>query len=720
MIFVGATVFMIGLLAIVVDVTWYWAKTLQVQRAADAAALAGAVWLPEQPTTATSTALASAKQNGFAPGSGVTVTAVQDPDRDIQLNTMVSAPVQTFFMRLFGMNSLQATRTAKAEYVLPVPMGSPLNYFGAFGDLRGSIHVDPGFKFATATTTPTGGWTNVANATLGTDGVYAVTTNQLPQGFRTFNIPMYGTSQTFGAGGGIEIKVVGKASVAAGCKIKVDVSYNGTNWFGGSAAPYSKGQSGSPGASQTLGTTDTTLIFGGEQSTSATDTDDWFGATNWTASRLSNTNFRVRITPVGSPCIDSFDSVSVKVTYTAQTPRVVGPNGESLVKQGVWAGILSQGATVGNGDAYATQKNGSGNSTQYDPVNYYDYAIEMQPGTNGGSIYVYDPVFCATESDFSKGMGDHGYGGSMSTSTFYDVWDTNNTPYSTADDVWIAGNTGPTGSSNPQYGLFRNQNLHDPSQGGTSSGGSTSCELGLTTNPANGAYWHNRWWPLATGLAGPADLTPRIYRIHVVSTDPAAPGDQASVNSLNNFSLFASVDGHTCPSTPVDPLCPKVYGLGNMVAFSPLNPSENADLYLAEIGAAYAGKTIKVSLWDPGDTRPLRADLSFLMPTATGYQTASFTWTATRFAASGANCNGNGSGTSIRTNNGDTTGLFNGCWLVISIPIPDSYAAPTPPGEPGPGWWKIRYSMGIGSSNASDLTTWKTQLVGNPVHLIVP
>ena len=63
--FVGATVFLIGLLAIVVDVTWYWAKTLQVQRAADAAALAGAVLLPDQAPQAITVALASAKQNGY-------------------------------------------------------------------------------------------------------------------------------------------------------------------------------------------------------------------------------------------------------------------------------------------------------------------------------------------------------------------------------------------------------------------------------------------------------------------------------------------------------------------------------------------------------------------------------------------------------------------------------------------------------------------------------
>ena len=102
---------------------------------------------------------------------------------------------------------------------------------------------------------------------------------------------------------------------------------------------------------------------------------------------------------------------------------------------------------------------------------------------------------------------------------------------------------------------------------------------------------------------------------------------------------------------------------------------------MSQIGATYAGKTLKVSLWDPGDTGVLRADNLFLMPTSTGYEPASFTWTATKLAANGVNCaSGGGSAvTSLRTNNGGhtaTTGLFNGCLLTISIPVDTTNTAP--------------------------------------------
>jgi hypothetical protein len=328
-------------------------------------------------------------------------------------------------------------------------------------------------------------------------------------------------------------------------------------------------------------------------------------------------------------------------------------------------------------------------------------------------------VFCATNGDGSQGMGDRWFG-SGPMSTFYDVYDTNNTPYDLTDDTWIAGNTGPAGASNPKYNLFRRSNASDSSQGGS---GGTNCQRGGANNdPTKGAYWHNRWWPLATGLAGPTGSTPRVYRIRVTSTDLAAPTDQSGTNAQNSFSLFASVSGHTCPTSPADALCPRVYGLGTMEAFSPLDPGTAVDLYMSQIGKVYAGKTIKVSLWDPGDTGALSAVLSFRMPTSTGYQDAPFTWSASRFVPAGSNCNGTSTGTvtSVTTNTGNNS-KFNGCWVIISIAIPIGYTAPTPPGEPGPGWWKIRYTMGNQSTlPAFDVTTWKTQIIGNPVHLVVP
>ena len=37
-------------------------------------------------------------------------------------------------------------------------------------------------------------------------------------------------------------------------------------------------------------------------------------------------------------------------------------------------------------------------------------------------------------------------------------------------------------------------------------------------------------------------------------------------------------------------------------------------------------------------------------------------------------------------------------------------------GESQPGWWKIEYQVNGGN----DTTTWEVNVLGNPVHLVVP
>jgi hypothetical protein len=133
---------MLGICAIVIDVSWYWANELRVQRAADAAALAGVVNLPGNVAQARLDAATAAGQNGYAltsscsaantPTSTPGLCVYPDPANDRQLDVALSAPVNTFFMQVFGIHSITASRTSKAQYELAVPMGSPLNYYGVY------------------------------------------------------------------------------------------------------------------------------------------------------------------------------------------------------------------------------------------------------------------------------------------------------------------------------------------------------------------------------------------------------------------------------------------------------------------------------------------------------------------------------------------------------------------------------------------------------------
>ena len=127
---------LLGAAAIVIDVAWFWSSSLRVQRAADAAALAGVVNLPGNVATAQADAIAEATKNGFQNGTGrVEVIPTQDLDNPRRLQVRIKAPIGTFFMHVFGISEMWADRTALAEFILPNPHGEPINYFGVYQGL---------------------------------------------------------------------------------------------------------------------------------------------------------------------------------------------------------------------------------------------------------------------------------------------------------------------------------------------------------------------------------------------------------------------------------------------------------------------------------------------------------------------------------------------------------------------------------------------------------
>ena len=133
MILAVVMVVLAGLVGLVVDVAWYQLNVLRVQRAADAAALAGVVYLPSDPAGAYQRAREEAAKNGYANGvGGVVVTPQQDAGNNRVLLVTVQSRVPSVFSRLFGIDSFEGERVAKAQYVLPVPMGSPQDYLGVY------------------------------------------------------------------------------------------------------------------------------------------------------------------------------------------------------------------------------------------------------------------------------------------------------------------------------------------------------------------------------------------------------------------------------------------------------------------------------------------------------------------------------------------------------------------------------------------------------------
>jgi len=373
------------------------------------------------------------------------------------------------------------------------------------------------------------------------------------------------------------------------------------------------------------------------------------------------------------------------------------PSGSVLAPHGFWGALQSQGAPNIQGDAYMTyyDTRTSRSNDDYTPDGYYQYEVEFPAGATGGEVWLFDPGFCHVDSD--KGTGEYytfgspnGSQGYNPVSTFYDLYDTRNTPYDVSDDIRVYS------SGNAYRRLQLRDSVLDDSQP-------------VSASPCDDLTWHNDWVRIANGLVGG-----KSYRLHTYSTDPGSDSDQRGSTGLNAFAIYARANGGT----------PRVSGLGAMEAYVRLPGGRSSEFYLAQIDAEHAGKTMVINLWDPGDTGDLSAALRILKPTASDYVETAFSYSAERVAHNAASCSGRSGHdvSSVTTNTGGYK-VFNGCWLTIEIPLPSDYDAPRPatedPSVEG-GWWKIRYVMGNESTTpAFDLTTWQVELRGNPVHLVL-
>ena len=117
---------LISLAGCAVDLGTWYLNVRRLQSAADAAALGGVVFLPNDFTTASKVAKDMALGHGYHAGE---VQAALG-ERGNQLQVEVTREVNNVFLGLLGLRTTTIRRTALAEYQAPLPMGSPNAYLG--------------------------------------------------------------------------------------------------------------------------------------------------------------------------------------------------------------------------------------------------------------------------------------------------------------------------------------------------------------------------------------------------------------------------------------------------------------------------------------------------------------------------------------------------------------------------------------------------------------
>jgi Putative Flp pilus-assembly TadE/G-like len=196
-------VVLMGAAGLAVDLGWLYWQSLEIQHGADAAALAGVIYEPAHRDEAHDQGVAAAIENGFVqdPLNGNAIEIIDfgdDPSavqHSSQLRAIVSRRVPTIFMKVLGIETVDISRTALAEYVQPLALGSPESFFGndpalgnnprlwasvhgtygpqGWGDRYTALCDGNGNTYADPTCTPTGeGRPSVSPGTIAATGGY--------------------------------------------------------------------------------------------------------------------------------------------------------------------------------------------------------------------------------------------------------------------------------------------------------------------------------------------------------------------------------------------------------------------------------------------------------------------------------------------------------------------------------------------------------------------
>lgn len=121
--------FIFGAAALGVDVARWYLEAQRVQKAADAGALGGVTYMPQDLPTAITTAKAVVGRNGYS-GTGSSTIAVAQGSKPSQVRVTVCSTIKNSFGGIIGVSRTTVCRTAVADYTGPAPLGSPCNTFG--------------------------------------------------------------------------------------------------------------------------------------------------------------------------------------------------------------------------------------------------------------------------------------------------------------------------------------------------------------------------------------------------------------------------------------------------------------------------------------------------------------------------------------------------------------------------------------------------------------
>lgn len=617
--------------AIAIDVSSWYSRATELQRTADAAALAGVVWTPDLGKAQTEATPVLAR-NDVVDGSNemsVVMTYGQEGNTSFKV-CVTDESVTQFFASVFAAPT-SLTRCSTAQYNAPLQLGSPLNYFGG--------NASANFGNKTVSSTSNGPWNVPQN-----------TSN--PSRPDNYDAPSSFDSPT-----------------SHGCRY-----VTGTN------------------GSRTYGF--------------------WWNSTGTTRYGSSSTrmdNNAARIVRVGGTWYYARDLPDCTWSYARTTTTTVPANPIPPEKSpNFWAAIESYTYGHNNGDAYSNA------GTEYRDTGYW-YSIDIpDSGVTDGviSIQAFDLAF--------RNVGSRSPTGDAS-----------------------ANNNSVVRMRVYKAGALK----YDMSAITAISG----CNTGWLQGQNNNSYNYS-WNELCSLSVSPKER----YYVQVQTTDA---GYGTNGRGTNGYALRA-VSG-TIPSSCLgelpdanvdcyglpDTVQPRLSAYGDMEMYNGIDAGQPTQFYLADVSPEYAGKTLVIDLFDPGDGAStswvtirgpsMSSTVGSVIPSSEceveWREYGESTWSDAPLS-NGPNSTYNDTCT-IQTSGGSSWGTcktssnkYDDCWLRFKIDLPSSYGehgtdawtrcdpnVSDPVTTPGSCWWQISYF--VGSGTLGDYTTWSARVIGDPVRL---
>ncbi|MEM7276013.1 MAG: pilus assembly protein TadG-related protein [Actinomycetota bacterium] len=320
----------------------------------------------------------------------------------------------------------------------------------------------------------------------------------------------------------------------------------------------------------------------------------------------------------------------------------------------------------------------------------YFYVVKIPPGlTSSSTLMMFDPGKCPPYgSKPSDGHWNRGAG--WGTELEWRQWSSAGTPLITADDTPVSGWWSSSACA---------EDLPYPSSSWTDqTQGWTTTPFVFPANTSGETEYH-----LIQSMA--MDATARGWNYYGLWVRP------------NNGTLSCTTIGSdSCPSIGGEDWLPTA-ARGAVVG-------EPMDLYLAEVGPEYAGRTLEVLLWDPGEGMD---NIQVIAPTG---ESLDFTWSSDDPSQGSDNasdtCGGdpclyldpNWSGYAPKlTNPGwGSHWRFNGRLVTLSVPLDSQVDYPAYASSGNGYWFRIRFQPRP-TARATEWASFSVQMSGDPIRL---